>query len=146
MDVAVNRGAVVYPYLFKDASAARFAGRCTHTWSDSAAVAVALARVHERFGTHWRIVFTSPNHAKYSSFAAELCSVVIARCLRDAGAAVGAFRYVKVHLLSALRECASGRELIARGYTADVEIASASNASNNVSLLRDGAYVDTIFL
>ena len=145
MDVAVNRGAVVYPYLFKDASAARFAGRCTHTWSDSAAVAVALTASMKDWNT-LGIVFTSPNHAKYSSFAAELCSVVIARCLRDAGAAVGAFRYVKVHLLSALRECASGRELIARGYTADVEIASASNASNNVPLLRDGAYVDTIFL
>ncbi len=50
-----------------------------------------------------------------------------------AGAARGA-------LSRALRDCASGRELIERGYEADVELAAALDVSEAVPALRDGAY------
>jgi len=40
----------------------------------------------------------------------------------------------------ALRDCASGRELIERGYEADVELAAVLDVSEAVPVLRDGAY------
>jgi 2-phosphosulfolactate phosphatase len=41
---------------------------------------------------------------------------------------------------AAVRACASGQELITSGYAADVEIAVATDASETVPLLRDGAF------
>lgn len=43
-------------------------------------------------------------------------------------------------LQATLAECSSGRELIQRGFAADVELAAGLNCSNCVPVLRQGAY------
>lgn len=47
----------------------------------------------------------------------------------EAHAAVAAFRELRTRLRTALRDCASGRELIDRGYAEDVEVAADLDAS-----------------
>jgi 2-phosphosulfolactate phosphatase len=42
---------------------------------------------------------------------------------------------------AALASCASGRELVARGYAADVEVAAERDASDVVPVLREGVFV-----
>lgn len=59
----------------------------------------------------------------------------------EAEAAIAAFQQAKTHLGNALKQCSSGKELIARGFGADVELAGTLNASDCVSLLLNGAYV-----
>jgi len=59
----------------------------------------------------------------------------------EAHAAVGAFQTARDTLQQRLLSCASGRELIALGYTRDVEIASELNVSNAVPVFASGAYV-----
>ncbi len=58
----------------------------------------------------------------------------------EAQAALAAFQKMKDRLPSILRECASGRELIERGRTQDVELAAAYNTSDYAPLLQDGAF------
>jgi len=43
---------------------------------------------------------------------------------------------------SLLRECVSGRELIASGFDRDIELAAAVDVSTAVPLLREGAFID----
>jgi len=52
----------------------------------------------------------------------------------EARAAVSVFRSVQENLLATLLDCASGRELIARGYKEDVVIASCLNQTDVVPL------------
>jgi 2-phosphosulfolactate phosphatase len=54
---------------------------------------------------------------------------------------VAAFCSVKENLLTTLRQCSSGKELIARGFATDIELAAAINTSSCVPLLTDNAYV-----
>jgi len=58
----------------------------------------------------------------------------------EADAARAAAVAARGALSRALRDCASGRELIERGYEADVELAAALDVSEAVPVLRDGAY------
>jgi 2-phosphosulfolactate phosphatase len=58
----------------------------------------------------------------------------------EATAAVAAFRAARTDLRSMLRSSASGRELIAQGYTDDVEIAGHADVSDRVPVLTDGAF------
>lgn len=51
------------------------------------------------------------------------------------------FRHVALTLGADLAACASGRELIEKGYPDDVSIAAELGASNAVPVLRDGAFV-----
>jgi 2-phosphosulfolactate phosphatase len=69
----------------------------------------------------------------------------IIRCLPgrrspEADAAVAAFQHFRGDLRTALRECQSGRELIERGFGADVDLASEHDASVNVPMRVDGAF------
>lgn len=59
----------------------------------------------------------------------------------EAEAAVATFQDFKVNLVTALKQCSSGKELIARGFAKDVELAAAINSSNCVPLLTGNAYV-----
>lgn len=59
----------------------------------------------------------------------------------EARAALAAYRAMKLHLPTALAECSSGKELIAKGLARDVALAGALNISDNVPVLRNGAYV-----
>lgn len=56
-------------------------------------------------------------------------------------AAVVAFEAFKKDLLAYLKKCSSGKELIARGFESDVELAAALNVSNCVPLFTQNAYV-----
>ncbi|MBB2942962.1 2-phosphosulfolactate phosphatase [Actinoplanes lutulentus] len=56
----------------------------------------------------------------------------------EAGAAVAAYRAVAGDLPGAVAETASGRELIAGGFRADVEVAAAAGVSTAVPVLREG--------
>ena len=57
----------------------------------------------------------------------------------EARAAAGAFR--SADLPTALRECASGRELAGAGYANDVAVAARLDASDVVPVLSDRAFV-----
>ena len=59
----------------------------------------------------------------------------------EAAAAAGS---VPGDLGSALRACASGRELIDAGYADDVDTAAELDGSRSVPVLRDGAFVATV--
>ena len=58
----------------------------------------------------------------------------------EAAAAIAAFHEAERALLSIIASCASGRELIERGYAKDVEIAADYNASGATPMLADGVY------
>lgn len=60
----------------------------------------------------------------------------------EARAALAAFRDAEKDLSRALAECASGRELIDRGFEQDVIWASERDVSTAVPILRDGAFVN----
>jgi 2-phosphosulfolactate phosphatase len=77
--------------------------------------------------------------------AGAVLSALVARGWTDlspeAQVAQHAFSGVADRIESQLRHCASGRELIDRGFASDVEIAAEFNTSASVPLLRDRAYV-----
>lgn len=58
----------------------------------------------------------------------------------EAKSAVAVFESVKKTLRATLMDCASGRELRARGFADDVEIASRLNESSVVPVMFDGAF------
>ena len=60
----------------------------------------------------------------------------------EAEAAVVVFQKWRDSLGDALKQCSSGKELIARGFATDVEIAAALNVSNCVPIFAGGAYVN----
>jgi 2-phosphosulfolactate phosphatase len=59
----------------------------------------------------------------------------------EAQAAVAAFQHLQPELRQWIRQCSSGKELIERGFAADVELAVEFNASECVPVVRDSAYV-----
>jgi 2-phosphosulfolactate phosphatase len=59
----------------------------------------------------------------------------------EAQAACDAFRRAERELPRLLKECSSGRELVEKGFAADVELAAACGVSNCVPLLEKGAFV-----
>ena len=59
----------------------------------------------------------------------------------EAQAAAITFRGVQADLAGLLQSCGSGQELLMRGFTQDVALASAVNVSACVPVYRDGAYV-----
>jgi len=58
----------------------------------------------------------------------------------EAAAAVAVFEGLRSELLSTLMTCSSGRELIARGFAKDVEIAAELDSCNVVPLLASGHF------
>lgn len=63
---------------------------------------------------------------------------------KEAEAAVVLFQRWRDSLGVALKQCSSGKELIARGFITDVEIAAALNVSDCVPVFTDGAYVNQV--
>ncbi|MFN7975285.1 MAG: 2-phosphosulfolactate phosphatase [Acidobacteriota bacterium] len=59
----------------------------------------------------------------------------------DTAAAAGAFDALRHSLADALRRCASGQELVARGYARDVAIAAELDVSQAVPQLQHDAFV-----
>lgn len=62
----------------------------------------------------------------------------------EAEAAVSVFHTFKKDSLTYLKKCSSGKELIARGFESDVELAGTINVSNCVPLFTKNAYVKQI--
>lgn len=63
----------------------------------------------------------------------------------EAQTAVVAFDAFKNDLVGYLKKCSSGKELIAKGFEPDVELAAAYNVSNCVPLFVENAYVKQVF-
>jgi 2-phosphosulfolactate phosphatase len=59
----------------------------------------------------------------------------------EARAAVSAYRDLKAGLLTALRQCSSGKELIEMGFEGDIPPIAEVDVDQCVPVLRDGAYV-----
>jgi 2-phosphosulfolactate phosphatase len=60
----------------------------------------------------------------------------------EAVAAVAVFRHFEPDLVKTLKQCASGKELIEKGFTPDVELAGQVDCSSAVPVLREGAFVN----
>lgn len=58
----------------------------------------------------------------------------------EAVAAVATFEACRQDLWGYLQKCSSGKELIAKGFESDVELAAGYNVSNCVPLFRENAY------
>jgi 2-phosphosulfolactate phosphatase len=198
VDIAVARGAAVYPYRWDSRDAevllefARTHGAVVagaHRGEGLTLSPASLAAIEA--GT--RLVLPSPNGSTLSLTVAD--RPVFAGCLRNASAvanevkrhgrgvlvvpagerwpdgalrpaiedligagaiishlsgtlspeaqiARAAFEAARADLASVLRDCASGRELIERGFARDVDLAAQFNASRAVPLLVEGAYRD----
>lgn len=59
----------------------------------------------------------------------------------EAEAAIAAFKFVKDHIFDYLTRCGSGKELIARGFSKDVELAGMLNVSKCTPVLTNGGYI-----
>lgn len=98
VDVAVARGATVYPYRWRDARAAAFAARisgvlASHRTADGQSIPYSLAPsslLSIPAGTH--LVLPSPNGATLTLLAAELGATVLTGCLRNASAVAAGCR------------------------------------------------------
>ncbi|QHW35357.1 phosphosulfolactate phosphohydrolase [Paenibacillus rhizovicinus] len=197
VDVVVGRQGVVFPYLYKDGTAAEYALRKKALLAGNRGEPLSLspsslAAIQERT----RIVLPSPNGATCSFIANDHACTVIAACLRNAAAvarfvrdtggvvsviasgerwpdgslrpcfedlaaagallsqlegyrlspeaqyAAAAYESSQRRLRQMLMESSSGQELIANGYSEDVEIAAQLNASQVIPILNDeAAYV-----
>jgi 2-phosphosulfolactate phosphatase len=60
----------------------------------------------------------------------------------EAETAVAAFQACHKSLLTHLKKCSSGKELIAKGFELDIELAAAFNISDCVPLLTEKAYIN----
>jgi 2-phosphosulfolactate phosphatase len=198
VEAAVGRGVLVYPYRWRDRSAARFArsvGARLADGADPAGPALSpLSLLQLPAGDS--VVLPSPNGATCSAIAGEAGATVIAGCLRNAAAigewllaradsvsviacgerwpdgslrpaledylgagailahmgghqsspearaAAAAWRDMKDDIESALFACSSGRELVERGWSSDLEYAVQVNVSGVVPVLHEGAFRD----
>lgn len=86
VEAAVSRGAIVYPYRWKDASARTFADSLGAQLSDSTDAASLSPTALLNQATLDAVVLPSPNGSTCSVLAARAGSVVIAACLRNAPA------------------------------------------------------------
>lgn len=61
----------------------------------------------------------------------------------EAQIAIAAFHRNKNNLLGNLKKCSSGKELIARGFESDVDLAAAFNVSSCIPIFKDNFYKRT---
>lgn len=196
VEMATSRGAVVWPYRWRDESARVFAqdhgALLAGRRGEPGAFSLSPASV-KSIATGMRLVLPSPNGSTLSLGAGSrptLCGCVrngravaewagrlgrriaviaagerwedgsvrfavedwigagaIMRHLSgrrspEAQAAVAAFESAAADLPSYLRQCASGRELLERGWECDVLLAAECDVSDCVPLLKDGAYLN----
>lgn len=196
VEIATNNKAIVFPYPWRDRSAAEYAKSVQAELASSdrqAGYSLSPASlVNIPAGT--RLVLPSPNGSKLTLQTGR--TPTLAGCLRNCGAiarnaqtygakiavipagerwedgslrpawedligagailsylsgklspeaeaAVAVFQKWRDSLGDALKQCSSGKELIARGFTKDVEIAAALNVSNCVPVFENGAYINS---
>jgi 2-phosphosulfolactate phosphatase len=196
VEIAVSRGAVVYPYRWRDATAIDYAHSRNALLAESrqsAGRGYSLSPASlQNIPAATRLVLPSPNGATLSLATGEVPT--FAGCLRNARAvaravqtlgprislvpagerwadgslrpaledllgagalihylpgtrspeaslAEAAFVHFRPVLAACLQQCGSGKELLGRGFTTDVELAAALDHSTCVPILRQGAYV-----
>jgi 2-phosphosulfolactate phosphatase len=61
----------------------------------------------------------------------------------EAEMAKAAFLQFQTRLHETIRSCGSGRELIERGFSEDVEVASEYDVSSMAPILADGRFIDS---
>jgi 2-phosphosulfolactate phosphatase len=86
------------------------------------------------------------DHSLRASFedligAGAIISHLTGRRSPEAAVAVAAFQAVQSDLAGQLRSCSSGKELIERGYSEDVRLASQLNMSTSAPILVDKAFL-----
>lgn len=195
VDIAVSRGAIVYPYRGPSEGAAVFAAEknaalAGRTSSDSryslspasllaiqpgerlvlpspngsilslaapptpvlagclrnaAAVASAAQRVGPRIaviaaGERWRDDWSLRPSFEDLIGAGAIISYLAGSWSPEAMSAAAAFRAAAPRLAGLLAQCSSGKELIERGFAADVALAAQLNVSDGAPVLRDGGY------
>jgi len=62
----------------------------------------------------------------------------------EAKAAMATFEIFRADLASALSQSSSGKELISRGFSSDIELAATLNVSDCIPICRDRAYIQHI--
>ncbi|QIR35792.1 hypothetical protein HCG51_02835 [Tolypothrix sp. PCC 7910] len=77
--------------------------------------------------------------------AGAILSVLDGSLSPEAETAVTTFAAFKHDLLGYFKKCSSGKELIAKDYELDVELAAALNVSECVPLLIDNAYINAFY-
>ena len=73
--------------------------------------------------------------------AGAILSYMRGKLSPEAKAAVATFQIFRADLATALNQCSSGKELISRGFSDDLELAVDLNVSNCVPIYRDRAYM-----
>ena len=196
VDIAVTRGATIFPYREKDAGAAEFAAsrnaeladpqRVTSRYSlapesllqiragerlvlpsrngstlvlaagptpvlagclrNARAVARAAMRCGPRIavipaGERWKDDMSLRPAFEDLMGAGAIISHLRGRLSAEAFAALAAFKEALPDLTRHLRECSSGKELIGRGFPADLELASQLDVSDTAPTLVDDAFV-----
>jgi 2-phosphosulfolactate phosphatase len=72
--------------------------------------------------------------------AGALIARLSGRCSPEAESARAAFEHARPELLPALRNCSSGRELVERGFDADVALAAELDVDRAVPTIIDRAF------
>lgn len=128
---APARGARVFAGCLRNAAAVAAAARAV-----SGAVNVIAA------GERFRDDTLRPALEDVLGAGAILDALAPANPSPEARAAIAVFRDARAELTARLFACASGLELVARGFPDDVRMAAALDASSAVPELRDGGFVD----
>lgn len=194
VSVAVNRGATVFPYRWKDESRIAFAksveaelaeprGKSRYSLSPVSLLQVppdarlvlpspngstltlstgqtptfagclrnskAVALAATRYGQHIAVIPAgerwNEDNSLRPSFEDLVGAGAIIRHLTgtvspEARLAVDAFRATASNLLTRLKECSSGKELIARGFEDDIVLIAQMDVDDCAPILKDGAY------
>lgn len=190
VDIAVARGATVYPYRWKDAAAVEYAASLDailagprkakgyslspaslldipsaarlvlpspngatlslstgHTptlagcFRNARAVAAHARTLGRRIavipaGEQWEDGSLRPSFEDLAG-AGAILSYLTGSLSPEAGTALAAYHAVKHILANEMRKCSSGKELIARGFEQDLELACQVNVSNCVPYLQN---------
>jgi len=170
VEAAVSRGVIVYPYRWRDATAAAFAASVQARLADGrdpAGPSLSPSSM-DALAPGTSLVLPSPNGSTCAVLAEGPVTVIacgerwpdgsLRPSLEDllgagaildsmpgdsspeARAAIAAFRDGRHRLPETLTECASGRELTGKGRAADVGYAAQLNVSTTVPVLTDGAF------
>jgi 2-phosphosulfolactate phosphatase len=91
-------------------------------------------------GERWFVSDDSLRPAYEDQAGAGAILALLDRRSPEAESAVAVFRGAEAKLSDWLKECASGRELAARGFEDDVLLAAEVDVSTTVPILRDGAF------
>lgn len=196
IEIATNRGAIIFPYRWQDDTAIAYAQSVNATLASRQRTASAGYSLSpsslDRIPAGTRLVLPSPNGATLSLQTGT--TLTVSGCLRncqaiaefaqscgtqiavipagerwedgslrpsledaigagailsylqgkpspEAKAAMVTFQMFRTDIASALSQCSSGKELISRGFSRDLELATALNVSDCIPICRDRAYI-----